>query len=270
MWGSNANEVTSLSRLRIDTEKEWPLPVEAKVTKRGVYLKFDFDLDPEIALMRSRYDVKRWNYQRTSGYGSPSFKLDGSKGNDRLPVSTVKMGEDGRSVFVAVPGMLEAMQIGVEYDVRSRDGGNFKHEVFFTAHHLGEIDLSKVGFSDNEVDLSNSELVEMVEMKPDIETGKALYTNFGCIACHSIDGSNEGKTGPSWKGLFKSERILVGNDEKVVADEEYLRESIKSPAAKVARGAVNGEAGMPVYEGVLSDAQIESLILYIKSLAEEG
>ena len=45
-----------------------------------------------------------------------------------------------------------------------------------------------------------------------------------------------------------------------------MKESILNPAAKVAEGAVNGEAGMPIYEGVLNEEQIQSLILYARSL----
>ena len=83
----------------------------------------------------------------------------------------------------------------------------------------------------------------------------------------SVDGSREGKTGPSWLGLFGSERKLT-NGQVVIADEAYLRESILNPAAKVAQGAVNGEAGMPIYDGVLSEEQIASIILYGRSLAK--
>ena len=54
----------------------------------------------------------------------------------------------------------------------------------------------------------------------------------------------------------------------MLADEAYLRDSILNPAAKVAQGAVNGEAGMPIYDGVLSEEQIASIILYARSLAK--
>ena len=39
-----------------------------------------------------------------------------------------------------------------------------------------------------------------------------------------------------------------------------------NPAAKVVAGYERGEAGMPSYAGVLGDADIESLVLFIKSL----
>ena len=46
----------------------------------------------------------------------------------------------------------------------------------------------------------------------------------------------------------------------------YLRQSILDPAAKVVEGYERGEVSMPSYAGVLSDSQIESLILFIKSI----
>ncbi|MEZ5300119.1 MAG: cytochrome c [Verrucomicrobiales bacterium] len=104
--------------------------------------------------------------------------------------------------------------------------------------------------------------------KPTAEAGRKLYEAIGCMACHSTDGTMEGKTGPSWKGLFGSERALVGGG-KAKADRKYLRESILDPSAKVAAGFEPKEGiGMPPYAGVLNDAQIESLILYIESLRQ--
>ena len=52
----------------------------------------------------------------------------------------------------------------------------------------------------------------------------------------------------------------------MTADEAYLRESILEPSAKIVSGYEKGEAGMPSYAGVLTDPQIESIILFIKSL----
>ena len=38
------------------------------------------------------------------------------------------------------------------------------------------------------------------------------------------------------------------------------------PAAKIVTGYERGESGMPSYAGVLTQAQIDAIILYIKSL----
>ena len=52
----------------------------------------------------------------------------------------------------------------------------------------------------------------------------------------------------------------------VVADEAYIRESILEPSKKKAKAYLKLETGMPIYGGVLSDSQIESIILYMKTL----
>jgi cytochrome c oxidase subunit 2 len=51
-----------------------------------------------------------------------------------------------------------------------------------------------------------------------------------------------------------------------VADEAYLRESIVEPAAKIVSGYERGDSGMPSYAGVLTSQQVESIILFIKTL----
>jgi cytochrome c2 len=88
----------------------------------------------------------------------------------------------------------------------------------------------------------------------------------GCIACHSTDGALYGKVGPTWKGLFGSERLLAKGGDKCIADEAYIKESIQNPSAKIVKGYEKFDTGMPIYAGVLTDSQIESIILFIKSL----
>ena len=126
--------------------------------------------------------------------------------------------------------------------------------------------LKREGFADDRVDLTvDGQAIVELPFEPTLEKGKDLYAQLGCIGCHSVDGTREGRTGPSWLGLFGSKRKLL-TGETVIADEAYLKESILNPAAKVAEGAVNGEVGMPIYEGVLNEEQIQSIILYARSL----
>src|SRR3989304_6021241 len=51
------------------------------------------------------------------------------------------------------------------------------------------------------------------------ELGKQLYTQRGCNACHSIDGSS--LVGPTWKGLYGHE-VVMQDGTKVTADENYI------------------------------------------------
>jgi cytochrome c oxidase subunit 2 len=52
----------------------------------------------------------------------------------------------------------------------------------------------------------------------------------------------------------------------VTADEAYLRESILNPGARIVAGYDKSETAMPSYEGLLNASQVDSLILYLKSL----
>jgi cytochrome c2 len=116
-------------------------------------------------------------------------------------------------------------------------------------------------------DLTPRKAAAVATVKPTAEEGARLYQMFGCMACHSTDGTTEGKVGPSWKGLFGTDRdIAKGAKGTFKADETYLRESILNPSAKVVKGFEKFDTGMPIYAGILNDSQIDSLVLFIKSL----
>ena len=269
IWGTKAKGKTFLGRVRPNPEASWAIPTQAQVAKRGILLRFAQPLDPQEASAPDSYEVRRWNYKRTASYGSPHYKLDETKGTESLPVASVKLSKDKQAVFLGIPDMREVMQIEVGYKIFTGDGSAIQNKTFLTAHLLGKLTLDEQGFADNRVNLQVDGLIPKKQppAKPSVEKGKAIYAQLGCVACHSIDGSREGKTGPSWLGLFGSKRKLT-TGQVVIADEAYIRESILNPAAKVAEGAINGEGGMPIYDGVLNEEQIASIILFARSLGK--
>jgi cytochrome c oxidase subunit 2 len=95
---------------------------------------------------------------------------------------------------------------------------------------------------------------------PPAETGKQLYTQRGCNACHSVDGSK--LVGPSWKGIYGHE-VELQDGTKVIADENYLRESILEPQAQMVKGYT---PVMPSFKGVISENEVSDIIAYIKTL----
>jgi cytochrome c oxidase subunit 2 len=93
--------------------------------------------------------------------------------------------------------------------------------------------------------------------------GTKLFTEKGCFACHSVDGSP--KVGPTLKGVF-GHRVAVltgGKEREVAADEAYLRKSLIDPGADIVKGF---PPIMPPQKGVLSDAEIDALVEYLKTL----
>ncbi len=95
-----------------------------------------------------------------------------------------------------------------------------------------------------------------------LQAGENFYKKSGCMQCHSMDGSLG--TGPTWKNLFASQQPLADGS-SVLADENYIRESILYPAAKIVKGYNNV---MPSYLGQLKDRDIDALITYMKSISE--
>lgn len=95
---------------------------------------------------------------------------------------------------------------------------------------------------------------------PLVEYGADLYQTAACYTCHTVDGTV--KEGPSFVGRFDTE-ILLADGSRVTVDDNYIRESILSPRAKLAHGFA---AVMPTYQGILKDRQIDALIAYVKSL----
>jgi cytochrome c oxidase subunit 2 len=91
--------------------------------------------------------------------------------------------------------------------------------------------------------------------------GRKLYAEKACIGCHSVDGSP--MTGPTWKGAWGAEHVMKDGS-KVKVDENYVRESILNPTAKIVKGYEN--AMMPTYAGQLSDADINAIIEFMKTL----
>ncbi len=95
---------------------------------------------------------------------------------------------------------------------------------------------------------------------PPSEKGKTLLEKFGCLGCHSIDGSV--KVGPSFKGLYGS-RVPLADGRTVTADEGYFKESIVDPGAGIVKGFPNV---MPTFKGQLSDDDITAIVAYLKTL----
>lgn len=268
VWGTVVKKISGLSRVRY-TDKPRVLIKEVTPTDKGLLLRFNAKLDPTLATNPDSYNGERWNYKRTFEYGSPHLKPDGSSGQEWMTASSAYLSKDGMSVLVGFPDMKAGIhQMRIGWGLKSADGLKAENTAYFSPWELMTFDAKKEGFDENlKVDLTPRKAVAAAAVKATAEEGERLYQMFGCMACHSTDGTLVGKVGPSWKGLYGSEReIAKGQKGKFKADEAYLRESILTPSAKVVKGFEKFDTGMPIYNGILNDSQIESLILYIKSL----
>jgi cytochrome c oxidase subunit II len=92
-------------------------------------------------------------------------------------------------------------------------------------------------------------------------TGQKLFSELGCLTCHRSDTQGRG---PNLVGIY-NKPVLLEDGRTVTADENYIRESILEPAAKVVRGF---KPVMPTFQGQISDEQLNALVAYVKSLTE--
>lgn len=264
IWGTEAKQISGLARVRY-SGAEFTLPKRVSPMKQGVLLEFEEELEAG-SITAENFSAERWNYRRTPEYGSPHYRLDGSKGQERIAPSAVYLSKDRKSVFVAIPGMVPVMQMRLGWSVRSARGLSLLNNTYFTAKDLKEFDAEAAGFGEIEINLNApAALAAEAETPVTIEEGRRLAELMGCVACHSADGSTLGKVGPTWKGLYGAERVLA-DKQRVIADEGYLRRSILEPSAQMIAGFDKLDTGMPSYEGVLTAAQVEAILVYIRSL----
>jgi cytochrome c oxidase subunit 2 len=93
---------------------------------------------------------------------------------------------------------------------------------------------------------------------PLAQFGAMLYASRGCQTCHSLDGT--AGEGPSFKGVF-GHPVKLSGGATVMADENYVRESMLQPQAKIVAGF--GPI-MPTFQGMLREREIQALIAFIK------
>lgn len=267
LWGSNSKGVSALLRLRY-TGKPSYMVNKFEAGKQGLVLRFDSPLDPSTVTNPDNFQVKRYNYLRTEEYGSGHYKLDGSTGEDKIPVSASYLSPDGKSVLLLVPEMQEVMQMEVAYQLTAQDGHKINDEFWFSMNYLEDMSTGKYSFQNVDLSLlaarresASSQLTEIAS----VARGKAVFTKTACAGCHSQGTQTKGMYGPPFQGLYGAKRPLEDGT-TVIANDAYLRESILNPTAKIVK---DYNAEMPSFQGILSDTDIESVILFVKSLGEK-
>lgn len=95
-----------------------------------------------------------------------------------------------------------------------------------------------------------------------VARGEQIARSRGCAGCHGQDF--DGGAGPSWVGLAGSE-VTLADGSTIVADEDYLVRAIAEPNADLLEGY---SLRMPANN--LSDAEIDDVVAFITSLADDG
>jgi cytochrome c oxidase subunit II len=147
-----------------------------------------------------------------------------------------------------------------------------KNHVWFMAPKPGSYDL----FCSQYCGTGHSAMITTVEAVPDAEftawldrqteakakeeqeeekgagAGRELLEKFGCLGCHSLDGTP--KVGPTLKGIWgRSVTVQTnGKERTITVDEDYLRRSIREPKADIVKGFPPVMPAIPMKEDELS------------------
>jgi cytochrome c oxidase subunit II len=89
--------------------------------------------------------------------------------------------------------------------------------------------------------------------------GEVLFQKYACNTCHTNDATGRG---PVLLGLF-GKNATLSNGQSVVVDENYVRESILNPQAKIVAGF--GPI-MPTFQGQVNEDDLLKLVAYVRSL----
>lgn len=214
---------------------------------------------------RAAYEIQatgqrwKWGFEYPQGLSHPELHVPINR-NVRIMIQSVDVLHalyipEFRVKMDAVPGRY------TELWFKATQEGTFPvycAEYCGTAH--SDMLTKVVVHSQEGFDAWVAEEVRRVESMPLAELGALTFNQSGCSTCHSLDGS--AKVGPTFLGLFgKQEKILGAG--AITVDENYLRESIVEPQAKIVEGF---PASMPTFKGQLSDRRISGLVEYIKTI----
>ena len=92
--------------------------------------------------------------------------------------------------------------------------------------------------------------------------GEKLFQEFGCVTCHRPDS---GARGPNLQGLY-GRPVRLSDNRVVIADDNYIRESVLSPNAKIVAGF---QPIMPTFQGVVSEEGLIQITEYIKHMSQQ-
>jgi cytochrome c oxidase subunit II len=95
-----------------------------------------------------------------------------------------------------------------------------------------------------------------------VASGAQLFESLACNTCHR-PGLGMTPRAPRLEGLF-GRQVKLADGRTLVANEDYIRESILSPTAKVVAG---WQPIMPTFQGQVTEEQLVQLIAYVKSLS---
>ena len=195
-----------------------------------------------------------WNFTYANGKSSPKLYVPAGK-----PVK----------VNLVATDVLHGFYLPA-FRVRRDLVPGMKNYAWFMATKSGSYDL----FCSQYCGTGHSAMITTVEALPPAEfdvwlnrresageqPGKELLEKYGCLGCHSLDGSP--KIGPTFKGIWGRSVTVVtaGAERTLFVDVPYLRRAILEPKADIVKGFPPIIPAFP-----LKDEELTTIIGFFKS-----
>ena len=138
-WQTNGVKDGAIQRVRY-TGKSVTMQEALHVSKKGITVRFTGALDKKSAADPQNWAIEQYNYLWSSAYGSETYKVSKpeEKGSDQVPIQSVKVADDGKSVFLEVAGLQPVMQMRIKMNVKAVDGSRVPDDVAHTINVVPE------------------------------------------------------------------------------------------------------------------------------------
>jgi hypothetical protein len=128
-WQTKAVKISGFDRVRY-TGKPVHSIESLKVTSKGLRLTFTHPLDAKEAGDAQNFSARRWNYRRTSDYGSATYLVSdpNKKGRENVAVKSATVGADGRTVDLEIQDFRPVNQLEIKFQIKAKDGTAIEQE----------------------------------------------------------------------------------------------------------------------------------------------
>jgi cytochrome c oxidase subunit 2 len=96
-----------------------------------------------------------------------------------------------------------------------------------------------------------------------LASGEELFAAKSCNTCHRPDSAARA---PILNGIVGT-KVALADGSTVTVNDDYIRESILNPAAKVVAGY---QPLMPTFKGTITEEELMQLVNYVKSMSREA
>lgn len=127
---------------------------------------------------------------------------------------------------------------------------------------VGVVLVSMLGFGSVYIFRLNNDARQLEFTDAEAMRGQQVSTDYGCIACHTVDGSPG--VGPSWLGMWgRTETLSDGST--VVVDQDYFVDSVLNPGRDIVAGYPN-----VMMRSFVSEDEVIALLAFARSLEKSA